>query len=70
MAKLGMDIIMNVLEIAIGLVILPVLAVFVATAIANTSVAAIPGMTILLPLIPLAVGFGLVIKGVSGIRGK
>jgi len=60
----------DVIEILLGLAIFPVIAVFIYTATANSSVAQIPGMVIILPLIGLAIGFGLVYKGISGFMKK
>lgn len=56
----------QIFEVIFGLVVLPVVAVFVALATANSSVSAIPGMTVLLPLIPLAIGFGMVYDALKG----
>lgn len=50
----------QIFEVIFGLVVLPVVAVFVGLATANSSISSIPGMVILLPLIPLAIGFGMV----------
>jgi len=53
------------IAIIIGLVLLPVTALFIAKAKANTSVAAINGLTSVLDLIGYGFGFGLVGIGVG-----
>lgn len=52
-------------QIIIGLVLLPILATFVYLAVGNSTLAKVPGMTILLPLIVLGVGFGLVYSAIK-----
>jgi hypothetical protein len=59
----------SLFEIIIGLVLLPILATFVYLAVANSTLARVPGMTILLPLVVLGVGFGLVYNGIKSGMG-
>lgn len=67
-------IIVGILSIIIGLVLMPVLASFVATTKADTNVSAVAGLTSVMDLILYGVGFGLVFLGVGmiylGGKGK
>jgi len=63
--KAGIEIIVGAIAIIIGLVLLPLVAGFIATAKANTSVLAIPGLTAVLDLIAYGFCFGLVGLGVG-----
>jgi hypothetical protein len=56
----------SLFEIIIGLVLLPILATFVYLAVNNSTLAQVPGITIILPLIVLAIGFGMVYQGIKG----
>lgn len=62
--KKSMDI-KKIFEVIFGLVVLPILATFVYIAVGNSTLARVPGMTIILPLIVLAVGFGMVYDGIK-----
>lgn len=61
----GTKLIMGAISIIIGLVMLPLLALFTANAIANSSVASIAGLSTLLTLIPYGFAFGLIGLGVG-----
>lgn len=59
------DMIVGVVLILIGLLLLPLVAWFIATAKANASLSAIGGLANVLDLIAYGVAFGLVFAGVS-----
>lgn len=56
------------LEVILGLVLLPIGAGFVVIAQADPNISAITGMTALLGIVVIAMGFGLVIKGVNSFK--
>jgi len=58
-------IIIGAVSIAIGLIMLPLVATFIANAKANASVAAIGGLTSILDIIAYGFAFGLVGIGVG-----
>ena len=74
MAFDGTKIIMGAISIIIGLVLLPVMAGFSATAKANGSVSAVSGLTSVLDLVMYGFTFGLVGLGIGliyiGFKGK
>lgn len=56
------------LEVILGLVLLPIGAGFVIVAQADANISGITGMVPLLGLVVIAMGFGLVIKGVKSFK--
>lgn len=69
MAKGSSGMVDKFIEVILGLVLLPVGASFVVIAQQDTNVSNITGMTALLGIIVIAMGFGLVIKGVKSFKG-
>jgi len=63
------NVIEPIVEILIGLALFPILSAFLYIAISDPNVTQLTGMTMILPLIGYAVGFGLVIKGYKGLKG-
>ena len=61
----GTKIIMGAISIVIGLVLLPLLAGFAATAKTDTNVAAIAGLTAVIDLVTYGFTFGLVGLGIG-----
>lgn len=58
-----------ILEILMGLAVLPVVGAFIATAIADPNISNIPGAVIVIPLIGIAIAFGLIYKGIKDAVG-
>ena len=58
------------LEILLGLALFPVVAGFIVAATSDANVATITGMTIIIPLVGIAFGFGLIYKGIKGLDKK
>jgi len=67
MAKEGM--VDKFIEVILGLVLLPIGAGFVVIASADPNVSSITGMTALLGIVVIAMGFGIVIKGIKSFKG-
>lgn len=63
--KSGVQMILGAISLIIGLVLLPLLAGFIAAAKADTNVAAITGLTLVIDLIAYGFTFGLVGLGIS-----
>jgi len=61
----GMEIILGAISIIVGLVLLPLLAGFLATAKSDSNVSAVSGLTALLDLVAYGFAFGLVGFGIS-----
>lgn len=58
------------LELILGIVLLPIGAGFIVVAQADPNISGITGLVPLLGLVVIAMGFGLVIKGVNSFKNK
>lgn len=61
-------IILGIFAIIVGLIMLPIAAGFLAASKADTNVAAVTGLNLVLDLILYGVGFGLVFTGINMIH--
>jgi len=65
------NILVSVVELAIGFAVIPMVAGFIVLAQADANVIALGmGITVILPLALLAFAFGLIWAGFKGITGK